>query len=228
MKAMKKTIKISLLLVLVNMCFSLNAQQQDFQTRLGLAVSSEFASDWGWSVEAQQRWFQNSTTFDRTILSPGISYAPLDFMKVGVGYRLTWLNFSDINQEVKQRINADINLRHKLGRVRFNYRSRFQYGFDDFQTIIVSAPVAFKWRNKIGLKYYPFGIPFRPTASVEIFYNIDAMGQSLVDGVRYQLGTEVLLSDKLTISLDYLLDKEINVKSPLTENVLSCSLSYEF
>lgn len=228
MKGMMRIIRKAIMLFSLALCVCVNAQQQDFQSRLGLGVSSTFADNWGWSLDAQQRWFQNSTTFDRTIINPGVSYSPQKYLKVALAYRLTWLNSSILNQEVKQRVNIDITLQHKIDRLRLSYRSRFQYGFDDFQTVIVSAPLAFKWRHKVAVKYHPFGLPIIPSASAEIFHNIDATEQSLIDGIRYQLGTEFLINRKLSVGVDCLFDKEINVVRPITEYILSCSINYSF
>lgn len=228
MTMMQTIIKAPFLFLLFMFCTSLSAQQEDFQTRIGVDVSGDVFDDFAWSVKAQQRWRYNSSVNDRSLLQGGLSYAPLSFLKIGVGYRASFIHQQEGSFVYKQRMHTDVILDHRLDRFKFIYRSRLQYGFDDFHTFSFVGAEALTWRHRIGVKYAPFGLSLRPQASVEIFHKLNATDERGWSGIRYIVGTEYLLNQHLSLSLDYILNKEINVSNPFTENVISASISYSF
>ncbi|MDA3852927.1 MAG: DUF2490 domain-containing protein [Bacteroidales bacterium] len=225
---MQTIIKVPFLVLLLMFCAALSAQQEDFQTRIGVGVSGEVFEDFAWSVKAQQRWRYNSSVNDRTLLQGGVSYSPLSFLKIGLGYRASFIHQQEGPSVYKQRIHTNVFVDHRLDRFKFKYRSRLQYGFDDFQTLSFIGGQALTWRHRIGVKYYPFGWPLRPQASVEIFNKLNTTDERGLNGIRYIIGTEYLLSYHLSLSADYIINKEINVSNPFTENIISASISYSF
>lgn len=225
---MERTTRNSLLFLFFVFCIGASAQQQDFQSRIGLDVSGDVASDFEWSAKVQQRWRYNSSLNDRTLLQGGFTYSPLGYLKLGVGYRGSFIHLQDKPSVYKQRMHFDLVLSERFDRFKFAYRSRLQYGFDDFQTFSFVGGQALTWRNRIGVKYYPFGWSLRPQASVELFNKLNSTDERSLSGVRYIIGSEYLLNQHMSVSLNYMLNKELNDSNPMTENILSASFSYRF
>ena len=228
MTMMGTIIKNSFLLLLLTFSSALCAQQEDFQTRLGVEVSGDLVGDFEWSAKVQQRWRYNSSVNDRTFLQGGLSYAPYSFVKIGLGYRGSFINEEEGTFVYKQRMHTEVVGDYSIDRVKLVYRSRLQYGFNDFQTLSFVDGDAITWRNRLGIKYNPFGSSFRPQASIEIFNKLNVSDERSLEGVRYIIGTEYLLSQQLSVSVDFILNKELNDSDPMTENILSASLSYSF
>jgi len=228
MRMMRITINTFFIFLLLIVSPSLKAQEQDFQTRFGIDAEGDIIDDLAWGVKVQQRWRYNSSVNDRTLLQGEIEYSPLSFLSVGVGYRASFVDKQEDGLVYKQRFQGDLALDHRIDRFKFTYRSRLQYGFDDFQTLYFVEGESFTWRHRLAVKYYPFGLALRPQASVEIFQKVNAPDERGLDGIRYILGAEYLLSHQMSVGLDYIFNKEMNVSNPLTEHTLSASLSYEF
>lgn len=228
MTMMRKDIKIRLLVLFLALCAGINAQQQDFQTRLGVDVSGDLLHDFGWDIETQQRWRNNSSVSDLTLFQAGASYTPFSFLEIGLGYRGSFVYQQNETTAYKQRIHTDVSLDHRINPFKLVYRNRLQYGFDRFQTFSLIGGPALTWRHRIGVKYYPFGWPLRPQASVEIFQKLNTSDKRGISEIRYIIGTEYLLSRQLSLDVDYILNKEINDSNPITENIISASLNYKF
>lgn len=218
---------VILSLFLISFC-NIKAQREDFQTRIGLGVSGQINKSIGWDAGLQQRWDFNSSRYDRTIVQGGVAYDVLPFLKVGVVYRASFVSNLDQNMSVKQRAGADVSLKHRFDRLKLSYRSRLQYGFDDFQSINISGNNAITWRNKAEIKYYPFGLPLRPFIASELFNKFNTMDEASLNGVRYQFGSEVLLSSHLILDVFFIINQELNQAKPKRENVLGASLAYAF
>lgn len=223
----KRTRLIILSLFLISVCH-IHAQREDFQTRLGLEVSGQINKDFDWDASVQQRWDFNSSRYDRTILQGGVAYGVLPYLDLGLGYRASFVADLDKNLSVKQRIGVDASLKHKFDRIKASYRTRLQYGFDDFQSINFNSTKAITWRNKAEIKYYPFGFPMRPFVASELFNQLNRLeGPSLV-GVRYQAGTDILITNQLIVDLFFIVNQELNQAKPKRENILGASLAYSF
>lgn len=228
MKMIIRSIRFLYLLVLLLFVPSLWAQQEDFQSRLGVELSGDIVNSIGWNFEAQQRWKSNSTTYDRTLLQGALAYQPFSFLSVGAGCRASFIRKNDERTAYKQRIQADVELKHKIDRFKIIYRSRLQYGFDDFQSFESAASSSLVWRQRIGVKYSPFGLPISSSISAEIFQDFSEVEGAKLNGVRYIVGANYLLSKDLSIGLSYLINKEIHVADPLTEYILSLGIEYKF
>lgn len=224
---MKGTIKTLILFLILHLSIGAIAQEQDFQTRIGIDASGDLSGDFAWSGKVQQRWRYNSSLADRSLLQGGLNYSPLSFLKVGVGYRGTFIYDPLETTVYKQRVHADLLLDHRIDRVKIVYRSRYQYGLDDTQTFSQQTQAS-TWRHRIALKYYPFGWALRPQVSVELFHKLNTTDERALQGVRYALGVDYLLTQDLALSLEYLLNKELNVANPLSEHILSLGISYAF
>ncbi len=228
MKMITKSIRFLYLFFFFLITFSSWAQQEDFQSRLGVGVSGDIDHALGWNFKVEQRWKSNAIRYDRTLLQGALSYEPFSFLSIGAGYRASFIRKYEEGVLYKHRLQTDVELKRKVERLKFTYRSRLQYGFDDFQSFESLASSTLVWRHRIGLKYSPFGLPIRPSVSAEIFQNFSNDEGPKVDGVRYIAGVDYLLSQDFSIGLSYLINKEINVADPLTDYILSVELDYKF
>lgn len=227
MTVMMRIIKHFLIAFLLMYMIAANAQQQDFQTRLGVELSGDLSKKLDWSVAVQQRWRSNSSMNDRSFLQGSVGYSPLSFLTLGLGYRGSFVQYAG-DFAYKQRMHTDVGLDYRFDRVKLLYRARMQYGFGDFDIFSSLKGETMTWRHRLGAKYSPFGWPLHPNASVEFFQKLNAPDEANLKGLRYTLGFEYYLNHDLSLEVDYLLNKELNVSRPLTEHIWSAGLAYKF
>lgn len=227
---MAKTIKhlIFLAVLIIGfVCQDAIAQQQDFQARLGLETSGDINKKWAWEVYAGQRWKQNLSLADKSIVQPSISYQALDFLSLGVGYRMSWVYDSDENTRFHQRFHTNLAFKYKIDRLKLRYRSRLQYGFYDYNTNDGFRSNALVHRGKFEASYQPFGTRIKPYAALEYFHQFyETESRSFVK-TRYILGLEYQFTD-CYIDAFYQIDKEVNIANPMTEFILGFKVGYEF
>ncbi len=225
---MKRITRIILLFIVLLPLGVINAQREDFQTRSGVLVSGDMPLDFSWEAKVEQRWYNNSSQVDRTVFQGGVGYSPISFLDFNIGYRGAVVRQLDGNAVYKQRYNVDARLFYAIDRLKFSYRSRWQYGIDDFRSGSLSEKNAFVWRHRLEAKYHPFGMPFRVGFSTEIFDHVNTNDSKRLKGIRYKCGVAYLLNKHLSVEADYAINKELNEPDPLTEYILYCGVKYQF
>lgn len=224
---MKNRLSSSLFAVLL-LCTSLHiaAQEQDFRLRTGVDLSGAISSDFTWDAGVEQRFENNASALDRTIIQGQLNYQLTDFLAADVGYRTAYVYNKSENNEIKQRLHASLVLKHKIDRVKLQYKSRLQYGFQDFTTYF--GDNALLTRQRLAITYIPFGIALRPHASTELFIPLNEPAHQGLSGIRYQIGAKYAFTHHMGCDVSFMIDKELNEANPVTDNILSCSVYYTF
>ena len=225
MKGMKSNIKVVLGAIFLLFSISSWAQSEDFRTRYGLSVSGELIKKLDWVLEFEQRYENNATQIDRSLLQASAKYELIDNLKLGGGYRLAYIYHYNDNNEFKQRFYLDLSYSHKIARLKPSYRCRWQYGGDD---IFSDSGAEQLLRQRLKIEYNLFGLPFTPYLAAEIFSEMDHTHQSVIQAYRYIAGAEFKLSKSIDIDCSYFRDTEINRTDPGIVNALSLSVSYQF
>ena len=130
---------------------SLSGQVKDFQTWYEAKIRKDINKDLGVSAELGQRFQDNSTRYDRTLLTLDADYDLGNYSSVGVavGGGVRFLMAADRESTIspRYRIHTDATGEIELMDVDLSLRVRFQYGFEEF-TYFASArekSVARRW-----------------------------------------------------------------------------------
>ncbi len=208
-------------------CFSNSyGQREDLQLRAGASISGELLNKVDWSFDAQQRLRNNMSMFDQFQLEPGISYTPYKFLKLGLNYRYIYKLSSKLQYESRQRISFDAGLRQKLDRVKVGYRTRLQYGFEDFINKEQLGLKAFIQRHAFGIEYDIFGSRFAPSVKYEIYHHLNNPAGNHITKTRWTFGTDIYINPYSSLEVYYLINKEVNLPDPLTEYVVGITYKY--
>lgn len=207
---------------------SVHAQIEDFQLRLGLSADGDLVHNFSWNFDLQQRFKQNIEAFDQFLVEPGVRYSPLPFLKVGVGYRLVYLKTEERNVEFKQRMHAEAKLSTDIMQWKLNYRTRFQYGFDDFSSPLLVTNNSFVQRHLFEVSYAIFGTRWKPSLTFEAYHHLNHLEGTRISRLKYVAGTDFLVSVQTKISAFYMINQELNEANPNTNYIVGVSYSYSF
>ncbi len=204
------------------------AQREDFQLWLASSVSGSTAIKLDWDVEVQQRFRNNASMYDQFQVEPGLAYSPFSFLKIGVGYRYIYRLSSKQQYEVKQRMRVDVRLKQNVDRFSFRYRTRLQYGFEDFSTEEWLGSNALIQRHLLSLRYDIFGSRFSPEIGWEFYHHLNKPGGAMFTKNRFVVATAFRLSYRSELEAYYIINKEVNLPDPTTEYVAGLSYKYKF
>ena len=143
---------------------------QSFSTGGRASVGVDYKISKGFHIEAREevRAASGFAGLGSTRTSIGLSYKPLSFLKVGVGYVL--INPYKINKELdddtyytgfwapRHRFMADVTGTLKAGKFNFSLRERLQFthNADDNLNVYQSTRNALALKSRIGVKYKGF------------------------------------------------------------------------
>ncbi len=208
--------------------FDLKAQVSDFQVRTGIQISGDVSKKTKWRVETESRFKNNASALDRILIEPSIAYRLQKFLSIGVGYRWTLLYDDKSNNIQQNRLYTDVALYQTFKSLEFKFRSRAQY---DIENSNQNQNYSFNdlfFRHALSMDYNIFGSRFTPSASIELFHNIDNAKQYRIEKYRYTLSIDYRITRNASISSFYMIDDEVNVKNPKTNYILGCSVGYRF
>lgn len=114
------------------------------------------------------------------------------------------------------RIAIDQNFKYQRFNDRFDLRVRYQYRFENTEQ---SASSRFRFR--VGYTHL-FSKRFRVYARAEYFYSL-RYHRIRYDRERYQVGTRVRITKGHFLDLRYIFQRELNVKNPEYDYILSVS-----
>ncbi|MBP8824631.1 MAG: DUF2490 domain-containing protein [Flavobacteriales bacterium] len=168
--------------------------------------------------ELESRFSENASRFRQFNITGGLFYPITKYLRVGSEYRYS---FRDRYTTNKSRMDAQLRLKWKTGRLDGNFRCVWQHSFEDVTGLRTEL------RNRLGLEYDFRQWKLDPVVNVETFTALHYTGNRMV-GMRYDLGTKLNLDKdkKNTLEVTLRHDREINRKEPDHEWILA--LAYEF
>lgn len=213
-------------LLLAGLVGTLYGQQKDFQTWFEAEVEKSLKNGIDLSGEFEQRFYDNSTRYDRTQLTLSASYDPLYYLSVGGGLRFLSAADKDGDLHPAFRIHADARGKYTEWGVDFSLRVRFQYGFEEFLYITSFSENAFVNRYRAKVAYHIFGTRFDVFASLEPWGLINNYNGTFFRRMRYAAGGSYRLNIRSEVGLRYIIEDEFNRLNPLQSHIFVFSYSY--
>lgn len=205
---------------------SLFGQQKDFQTWFEAEVKKGLKNGLDISGELEQRFNNNSTQYDRTLLTVSASYDPVKYLSVGGGFRFLTAADKDGDLRPGYRVNADVSGKYTAWNVDFSLRVRLQYGFEEFIYFASLNENAFVNRYRAKAAYHIFGTRFDIYATVEPWGLINNFDGHFFKRMRYTAGGSYSLNLQSGVGLRYILEDEFNKVNPLQSHILVFSYFY--
>jgi hypothetical protein len=228
-----KLLAIFIFLGLLNTSFSQQGEWievRDFETWTSAGVRLKLNKDWEFSLAEQLRLKTNSTIVNNYFTEFEAQYSGFKGFEIGAGLR--YIKENDNKGKIQGyeshlRYQFDLGYKHKLGKFKMDYRTRFQ-NKNELQVSEEQGDTAVnKLRFKIGTEYNIKNWKFDPKASVE-FFNLLGTG---FDKYRVTIGTSYGLKKYGDISLFYRMEKELKpafVNYPKTTNIIGLNYIYSF
>ena len=149
----------------------------------------------------------------------GLSFSP--------SYRFLQRRNQDNEYSFRHRLSFDLSYRYKLNKIIFSLRERFQSQVRDVMNGEEGfAPVHYL-RSKLSIKY-DLNKKINPWISTELFYQLNNGEGNEFDNVRYSAGIDYDFNKHHSISLFYLINKELNVNNQETDYITGISYKYSF
>ncbi len=203
------------------------AQEEDLRLRTAIAVGSDLWGDFDGSLEVQQRFKENISMYDRSLLTLSVGYGISKDLKSTLGYRMVVLRNSSLEYENKYRLTWDLRYRKKISYLELKFRTRMQYGYEDNIRIDATSNKLVN-RNLVGASYHIPQTRFNPYLNYELFFQLNAPEYRSLNTSRLVGGCSITMSRQSELDVYYMFENEFNVSNPLDSYILGIAWEYSF
>lgn len=225
---MNKKSKTYLLLFFTCFCITATAQVKDAGLWLGLTIEKKLSAKFAIELTEEARFNENITELGTAFSELGITCKITQGLSAGAAYRFSQRKRLDDFYSLRHRYNIDLAYKFKIKKITITTRGRFQSQYKDVNTSETGSVPSNYLRSKFALKYNS-DKKTDPFISIE-FFNLlnDPSGQAFVDNIRYQFGLDHELNKFSSITLSYLINKEVNINNPWTSYITAIGYKYSF
>ncbi|MFK8037464.1 MAG: DUF2490 domain-containing protein [Crocinitomicaceae bacterium] len=198
---------------------------QDLETWSKIGLKYKLNKKWSFGLDQQLRLKQNSNQVNQIITDLHIKYK-FDFgFYLGTAFRYIADQSNDLTFDNDFRFNIDAGYKHKIDRLSFNYRLRYQnkneIGLnqeegDDIDKVI---------RLKVGVKYNIKNWKIDPNFSTEIFSDL-TQSTDRFEKMRFTLGSDYSFNKRNEIGFFYRIEKELNASYPKTTYIIGLNYTH--
>lgn len=203
---------------------NLYGQQKDFQTWYELKLNKDLKSGIDLSLEAGQRFENNSMQYDRSLLTLQADYDVTGWLNAELGVRGLLRMNNERRLQPKYRIHTDATLEQPAGEFDLSYRSRLQYGCEEFYD---AGNSELESRNRLEAEYHIFGTRIEVSAYLESYHMLSGSPLRRFFRMRYSARIRYMLGFRSELNLRYILEDEFNVSDPLQSHILTVGFSYD-
>ncbi len=192
------------------------AQEKDTELWLGGSLNSKFKGKFSGQVSQVFKFNDTIHHYKSSFTELGLKYDVNKFIDFKINYRFIG-NPPDGNTH---RFSGDFMtiFKKKNFPLSFGYRLRYQH-----EILIRNRNTTDFIRNKFTLKYNLSKI-VDPFVSFEMFYRLN--GKNEIREIRYLIGAEWKLSDKMGLSTYYFYSDELNMRNTKDVHTICFMLSY--
>lgn len=161
-------------------------------------------------IRQDVRFDNNAKELDSHFLALSASRKIAKWLDIGVSFR--WTNY-----EERFRFAPTLYLRHKLNRIEFKLRSKWDFNFNGNGSTEV-------FRNKMSVAYRKKKLDWRPSLGLEIFQSskldyINLSKYRMFVKLRYKI------NKASAVQMGYLIQEELNRANPQREYILQLNYS---
>jgi len=221
---MNKLLVSCLLIILLSPAAIGHAQSNDTKLWGGLAIEKDISKNFKASIDLEQRFDNNISSFDKLLIEPAISYKLNKKWSVDLIYRL-WYQQEKQNYFFHSRASLGLSYDKDIKDVKFRLASKLQYGLPDMIANDFFATKKLVSRNSLKLSYEIFGTRFTPYFKYELFTSLERLKPQNYQW-RSVIGTKVYVNSKTNVQLYYALEHEYNILNRINANIWGIFLRY--
>jgi hypothetical protein len=210
------------LLFISNAAFT---QVNDAGLWLGLNLEKKISGNFSLNLEDELRLNENLSEAGTHYTEIGGDYKLSKGFSAGLYYRFTEKRRLDDSYSKRHRFYTELSYRRKVNRFSFTLRERLQCQYADIQSSEKGHIPEYYLRSKFSIKYR-VKKRIQPFVNTEIFYQLSNAEGNEIDNFRVAGGLEYSFKKYGSVELYYLINKEINVKDPLTEYIIGLGYNY--
>ena len=204
--------------LLCGCCAALSTKAQEHRFGSWNSVGLQYDLNKKWSAELEQTIRAYPVQFEHEtqwLTEVGIARELGKKFEITPGYR-----FSYRNSNQAHRLFVDLSYQERPGNFQFTDRVRYLYQWDRY------GEVSQYVRNKLTVKYRK-PKKLTPLIAGELFYRL-GYEQNFIDQYRAFIGTDYKVNKQLSFSFQLMREQEIQVRNPMTTDVLQLGVEYEF
>jgi hypothetical protein len=205
-------IKIVVLKLILLLAFTVYAKDNE------LWVGGEFGVDLinkiSLETGEQLRIYKSISVLQQSITDIGLKYELNKYFDAGLFYRLH-MRYNQESQKLTPRheININLYINYKIDDIQLLYRFKYQYEFirekdENEQHIRNRLKIRANYLNQL-----------KPYLLTELYYRYDWSKGDRFDKYRLSLGLDWKINKMNTLTIFYMYEEEINVKSPNISNI---------
>ncbi len=221
------TYTLSILLFFIT-AVNLQGQVKDFQSWWELELNKKISGRLDLNGEIEQRFKNNSLQYSRTLFTLAASYDLLDYLRLAGGARTVFVTDREQQLHARYRLHLDGLGMYDLSGFDLSFRTRLQYGFDDFIALRYINFNTLVNRNRLKVAHHIFGTRFGWFASVESWHGATRESRWRSFGMRYSAGARFSPNFTSRFSMRYILEDEFNVVNPRQLHVVVLGYEYRF
>jgi long-subunit fatty acid transport protein len=225
---MKKKIPV-ILLILVGI-FAIKhtqAQVNDAGLWLNANAEKELSKKVNVALSGELRYNENISELGAGLFDAGLVYKFNKHLKFSANYRFALKRQLNNEYNSYHRYFFDLTYKYNLKPFSFQFRTRFQSAYSEIGNRDGIFASDFYSRNKITVKY---GLKKKIDlcGSLELFSPLWNKQNIFRDEARYTFGVEYQINKKQRLDVYYMIQREYEVKNPLTEYIIGLSYNIEF
>ena len=142
--------------------------QNDTRGRVSAEIDRSIAHGLHVQASGEFRMKDSFKSIDRIYTGLGITYKPINWLKLGLGY--IWMNIDDGGVwEMRHRVNADATLSYRTGFWKFSLRERLQCTYRPGEMNLYQNPrMELNLRSRAKISYAFPDIPIEPFFAAEL------------------------------------------------------------
>jgi len=203
-------------------------QNSDFQSWWEFEFDYSLGPSLQLEGELEQRFKNNSLQYSRTLLTMGLEYDAAKWLSLGGAARVVFVADPEGQIDPRYRIHFDATGSYDLADFTFSFRTRMQYGFEDFQYFSDLGDNSLVSRNRLKGQYHIFGTKFDLFATAESWHNLSQLPDPAFKHMRYSAGVRYVLNFRSAFMLRYIFEDEFNVNNPDRLHILVVGYDHSF
>lgn len=193
----------------------------------GFWLGSDYTLNWNkrlsFNGEAQGRFGQGFSRYQKSLVDIGGHYKLNRYFSVSATYRFGHVLRFDDRDYLRQRINTDLRLRLKPGKVKVDFRLRYQAGRRNTDELGMDLREGLRFKSKLTFKVAR-KTHFSP--AFEVFFS-ERNQQYQYSDWRMRLDFKRQIAKRRELRIGYLVQSEVNRRNPLTEHMIVVGYSIE-
>jgi len=226
---MVKLVRVCLAFVSIFTIANRCKAQPDYGYWAGVDLSKPLTKSLSISLSPELRLSDSNLHLDDFLVSAGIQFRILEWLKFELGYRYSRFYEADLDDRFNEhRYSVAFKPRFDFGRFTLTYRGLFQRSLIYWYSYGYSIETKDNFRNRLQINYNVPNIKIEPFVMGELYYDLTSGKQKEFNRLRVRVGASYPLNKRNEIEVFGQYQTKLNAKTSETSYVLGIFYSFSF